>query len=408
MRVAKDGILLMNAGVAINAIFFVVHIVLGRFMGKVEYATVVSLMSLMTILGVPASAIQVVMARYVAEFSGANQAAIWVSIIRRALKKITLVGVIATAGWCLATPLLKTGLNAPSVASLIVVGFIAFISLYSPIVMGTLQGAAWFGWLAISRIATAIMRLVFAAAVVMLGFGVTPVLGAIGLSMLLGLIIGTWPFRKIVATTPVYPDLDTEPIYRYLWPVLFGQAITFVMMGADVILMLRFLPETELAAYGKAATLSRSVLFLIHPMSQALFPRAVRSARMPILIGTLLSTLGLGLVAASGLTWWGGLGLQAMYGMTDPLHESLVCLYAWGTLPLALTRILAEYLWARHRTGPVLCLLPVMLAYLVALFMFHETARDMMVAFSACSWVSLAVLSVLTFRKSNTPAGSVS
>ena len=43
------------------------------------------------------------------------------------------------------------------------------------------------------------------------------------------------------------PGFDTSPIYRYLWSVLGGQTIVFLMMNADLIFSARLLGQEDLA-----------------------------------------------------------------------------------------------------------------------------------------------------------------
>jgi O-antigen/teichoic acid export membrane protein len=392
LRLVRDSAVLVNASLITGFLYLLVHPILGRSMDKVDYAGFVQLMGLLAVLGVPSNATRVAISRYVAEFAQGRQVELWVAVVRRALWRLTMWGGLALVLWLLATGPLQRALHAPSRVSVAILGITAFISLYSPVVQGTLQGAMRFQWFSFAILSAALRRVLFAGATAMAGGTIDLVLGGVALSMLAGVLVGAWPFRRILRETPVIPSFDTAPIYHYLWPVLAGQTAVFLLVNTDLILSARFLPDEALAAYGKASTLSRTVLFLSQPIALAMFPRAVNSPRLRVLLGPLSFAFLISLAGAVALTLYPSLPMRLMYRVVDAHYDHLTRLYVWAALPHAMVMFIAQYLWARHQTKRVLLLLPVLALYLAALWCWHDSAETIIGVLTAAGWVSLAIM----------------
>ncbi len=386
--------MLVNASALTGFLYLLVHPILGRTLAPVDYAGFVQLMGLLAVLGVPAGAVRVAISRYVSEYAHGSQVQRWVTVVRRALHRAAWVGLLALLAWSLASGWLADLLHAPSRTALLLLGVMGFISLFTPIMQGTLQGAQWFGWFALASLTGGVMRLLLAGGAGLLDGGVGMVLVAVTLSLLCALLISWWPFRRLMRDTPVLPDFDTRPIYRYIWPVLAGQGAVFLLVNADIIFSARFLKGDELAAYGKVATLSRTVMFLSQPVALAMFPRAVTSPRLRVLMGPLAFAFLISLAGAVLLYLAPSLPMRLMYRVSDPYYDQLTRLYVWAALPHAMVMFTAQYLWARHQTRGVLMLIPVLALYLVALWHRHDTPETMIGILTMAGWISLALIAI--------------
>jgi O-antigen/teichoic acid export membrane protein len=401
-RFVWDSGLLVVMGAATGLLYMVTQSVLGRMMGEVDYAQVVALLGLLNVLSLPASAMQLTMARYVAEHAQQNAVQIWVTIFKRALRRVGLFSLSGFLLWGLFSGVLQEFFNAPSILSIIILGLMALTRLFSPIISGALQGGSSFGWLASLGVSDALFRLLFCVTAFFVGARTDGVLGAIAIATLFSLSLGCIPFRRVVAQTPAIEGYDTRPIYRYLWPVLLGQGAMLLLMNGDVMFSAKFLDGKELAVYGKAATLSRMILFLAQPVAIAMFPRAVNSSNRILFFGPFLFALLTSVAAALVISLFPIFPMKLMYGVSDPVYLQTAGLYVWAALPLSLSGIATKYLWARHRTGRALLLLPVVAVYFLLLFLFHETPKQMIGCLAIGGWSSVAVLigSVFTGSRS--------
>lgn len=375
-RMAWDSVLLIVGNALIGFLYLLVHAVLGRVMTPLDYASVVSLLGLLNILSLAANAVQITMARYAAEYAEKGQHGLWIFIVRQVAWRITQIGLGSLLVWAGLSFWLCPFLAAPSVASLWALGLVAYVTLYTPVLNGTLQGSHKFGWFIGAGLTMAVGRVVLGGMAGYVGGSVTLVLLAIAISVVAALVVGYLPVGKIIrgvklpATAP-----SMRSVYHYIWPVALGQCALFVLMNADLVFAPRFLSGETLAVYSKAAMLSRSILFLPLPVAIAMFPRAVNSDNWRLLAGPLLLAVGLLVFAALVLSFAPGLLLNLMYGVGGVAYSQIISLYIWAAMPLALLNVVVQYLWARDRIMVVLWLVPVAGGYVAALFLGHQSVQ---------------------------------
>ena len=397
-RFTWDTLILFIGNGITSFLFLLFHMLAGRKMAGEAYAEFVAMIGLLNVLTVPAGVMQLTMARHIAERDQKSTAEAWLLLVRRGLSGVTRWGLLALCVWCAVSPWLRSGLRASSSANVVMVGVIAFVFLYTPILGGALQGSRRFGWFVSSGIGVAVSRLLLVIPVLWMGGGVATVLGVVAASYIMGLIVSYWPLRGIEPAESPDRLPSSGAVHRYFWGVLIGQLALFVLIQADLILSPRLFQGETLAAYGKAATLSRIVFFLPLPIITAMFPRAVTSANPRILFAPLLATLLVTLAAAAVLTLFPVLPMRFMYGVCDPIHVELIRRYVWAAIPLALISILSPYLWARQGGWPTLWIIPVMLAYVLALLVGSVTPQQVILYLFVAGAAAFVVLLAITPR----------
>ena len=396
-RFTWDAFILFAGNGVTSVLFLLFHMLAGRQMRGEDYAEFVAMIGLLNVLSVPAGVMQLTMARHIAERDRLSTVEAWLLLVRKGLRGVTRWGLLALGIWCLGSPLLRSGLHASSVANVVMVGVIAFVFLYTPVLNGALQGSRRFGWFVSSGIGVALSRLLLVLPVLVFRGGVSAVLGAVAASYAAGLLISYWPLRGM-APGPSSALPSSREIHRYFWGVLIGQTALFALIQADLIFSPRLFQGEILAAYGKAATLSRIVFFLPLPIITAMFPRAVTSANPRILLAPLLATFLLTVAVAAALTLFPALPMKIMYGVCDPIHLELIRLYVWAAIPLALISILSPYLWARRGVWATLWILPVTGIYLLALLGGQITPVKLILYMLVAGFAALLLLLGLAFR----------
>jgi len=87
--------------------------------------------------------------------------------------------------------------------------------------------------------------------------------------------------------------------------------------------------------------------------------------------------------------------IKLIYGTADPVCLALVRKYVWAVIPLALSMILPQYLWARHKPWIVLWLVPAAIIYIGLLFVHHDSPEQMISCLFVGGWLSLIILGIL-------------
>lgn len=396
-RFTWDTFILFAGNGVTSVLFLLFHMLAGRQMRGEDYAEFVAMIGLLNVLSVPAGVMQLTMARHIAERNRLSTVEAWLLLVRKGLSGVTRWGLLALGLWGLASPFLRSGLHASSVANVAMVGAIAFVFLYTPVLNGALQGSRRFGWFVSSGIGVALSRLLLALPVLFFRGGVAAVLGVVAASYGVGLLISYWPLRGL-RPEPSSALPSSREIHRYFWGVLIGQTALFALIQADLIFSPRLFGGDVLAAYGKAATLSRIVFFLPLPIITAMFPRAVTSSNPRILLAPLLATLLMTFAVAAALTLFPAWPMKIMYGVCDPIHLRLIRLYVWAAVPLALISILSPYLWARKGVWSTLWIVPVTGAYGLALLRGPIAPEQLIAYMLSAGLAALLLLLGLAFR----------
>ena len=402
-RFGWDAGLLFAGNGATSFLFLLFHMLAGRRMAGADYGEFVAMVGLLNVLSVPAGVMQLTMARCIAERAGASAEAAWLGLVRVGLRGVTRWGLAALALWWLASWPLRAALNASSAANVAMVGTIAFVFLSTPVLGGALQGSRRFGWFVASNMGVGISRLLLAVPVLWAGGSVAAALGVVAASFAVGVAVSYWPLRGEAAQGAAAAPPDARELHRYFWGVLLGQFALYALIQADLIVSPRLFSGEVLAAYGKAATLSRIVFFLPLPIIIAMFPRAVASANPRILLAPLAATLGMTVAAAAALSLFPEWPMRIMYGVADPLHLGLMRRYVWAAIPMALLSVLSPYVWARREVGATLWIWPVTAAYLGVLLVRGATPEGLVLAMLCAGCAALGVMALVVrkvFRES--------
>lgn len=390
-----SGLLVVTGGVS-GLLFAIFHATMKRMLGEVDYASVVALLALLNVLSLPVNALQMTISRFVAEHVHSDAVEVWVTIYKRAIRRITMIGLVAVVVWALFAEPLRRFFAAPSILSIIILGVIAVVRLYKPVINGVLQGAQRFEYLALCRLLNPAFRLVLSVLVVWMGGRVAGVMGAVAVGIALSLVPGLIPFRRRILDVKPIDGYSTAHIYRYLFPALLCQGALLLLMNSDVMFFKRFLYGEFKAlgpAYAQAAMLSRVVFLLSRPLTGAMFPRAVNSSKFGVFFGpfsvALLISAGLALL----LSFFPEIPFRLMYGTDDPDCFRIVRMYVWAALPLSLVGMTMKYLLARHQVRSALVIVGPCALYLILLFFFHRTPLQIISCLAVGSWGSLLLLS---------------
>ena len=149
---ARNSLILFSGSMVNNILSYIFHLVVGRMVSVTVYGETESLISLMTIIAVPAGTLVMVMTKYAAECKAHNDKKRSYELLRYFNKKIMRYGVPLFLVTILLTPYISRFLNIKSNIPLIIVWVSMLLSLFSSGVSGTLSGWQKFkesGWAAI-------------------------------------------------------------------------------------------------------------------------------------------------------------------------------------------------------------------------------------------------------------------
>lgn len=382
--------LLFTMLMANNLCNYLFHALASRSLGPAEYGALVSMLALLTVLGIPSQALQTVMARRVsvAEAAGRpSQAVLKTStpqtgaLARQLLLRVLLAGAMLGLVLILVRRPLADFFRLSSAWPLVAVGLTIVVMLATPVLRGVLQGLQRFGQLGANLLADGLGRLLFGGLLLALGAGAAGAVSASAAGCALALVLAAAALRPLFAAPaggkagqpPVFADA-----YAELLPVTAVFGAFLLLSTLDVLAVKHFFPPESAGYYSATSMVGKAFLFLPLAVANVLFPkvsarRAQSRPAFPLLRHSLIIT-GLALLACAALAWWlAPWVVWTLFGraFVQPLTLTLVRGFGLAFTPLALVYLLIQYHLAAENRRFLWLLaadLPVLLAGLI---LFH-------------------------------------
>jgi len=253
------------------------------------------------------------------------------------------------------------------------------LSLWAPMVAGVLQGRQDFFSIGWSAILGGVCRVGVAATLVLaVGAGAAGMMAGALAGMAVATGIALWQTRDLWSLPR--ERFDGKSLVRQIMPLVLGFGVCQFMFTADTMFAKAFFTGQEMAPYGAAGTLSRSLMWLVLPLAAVMFPKIVHSSAK----SEKSNLLGLVLLGTAVLSICGGLGLSLIgpwlverAGIFPATYVKpmavLLPWYALAMVPLALANVLINDLMARgrFRVVPAMVLLVVVYGFTVPYILNH-------------------------------------
>jgi O-antigen/teichoic acid export membrane protein len=269
------------ASVVATGLNYVFLLAAGRLLGSNDYGALAALLGLLTVVLLPAGAVQLAVSREVSRRLALDDAQGAAAFGRAALR----LGLFATAplvalALALVAPVDEL-LNIGSSAAVALAAVAVSVAFVLPLSMGLLQGYQRFQAVATLYVLPFAVRLVLLAVLVAwagyeLEGGVFAALAGALATAAVALWLVHEPLKR--GAHAIRPAL--APFLRYLWPVVIGLLGIAVLTNEDLLVVkARFSPD-DAGDYAAASAFARVAFFLPATILTVLFPRtAARQAR---------------------------------------------------------------------------------------------------------------------------------
>lgn len=413
-RLVKGSTLLFASLMVGNALNVAYTFLMARLLSPAEYASLIALLSLFIVVGLPSGTIQTVVVRFVAIADAATDQRRIREIVTGLLWRLVPVAATATVAVVLAAGPLAAFLQLERVTPLMLIAPLFGMTLLLPVLRGALQGVQRFGVLAILGLIDIGFKVLLGVGLVWLGFGVSGAIVAMLVGMLVGLLLSGLPLLATVRggrerSTSVSPGhlpagQGLGDLWRFSLPTLFTLGGLYSMVTLDAVLVKHYFAAEVAGLYAVLSVTGRSFFWLSSAVTLVLLPVvAHRSSRAQS-------------ERATGGTFWWSVGLVALLSLTGEAvfylaptqvigllfgvrygeAASLLALYGWSAVCLALANVALHYLLAQGRkiTGVVAPLCAAGQITLVTRFHadIHQVVAALVVANAALLVTSLALV----------------
>jgi len=358
-----------------GALMYAVHIVASK-MPKAEYGVFTALLQMLNQMAIPAAGLQLTFAQMTVAAVNDGRRAWLKGAMRSLLIGTFLFWLVIVALALIFQSSLLADYKIANPAALWVTLFLGLASLWSPILVGVLQGQQNFLWLGWSSMLNGLVRL-SAVTIIVLVLGGAAAGGMTGalIGMMAAMVIAVWQSRALWHGPA--ERFDWGSFLRKALPLTLGFGAVTYMLTQDMLAVQRFFPKDETGYYGAAGMIGRALYFFTAPLTAVMFPKIVQSAARAEKSSVLLQAVGatalLGGAAALGCTLFPELPLRLVYDQSFLKVAPLVPVFAWCMLPLTLAGVLVNNLLARERFAAVPFLVLVAVGYRFALQHRHES-----------------------------------
>jgi O-antigen/teichoic acid export membrane protein len=360
-----------------------------------DYGGVFAVVTLITLIGLPASAFTLLMSRATSRDRAVGQYAPSAALLRGGNNALILCGLAVAGVLALSAPMLAAYLSVPS--GLIFAGAVGIPFAFGlPLLIGEFQGEQRF----------------FAFATLLAGQALLKLMGALALGSLLGPVgiiggisLGTAAVY-LVALLVLRHKLSIEstlqwwrPAAAYLAVIVPSTLALAVLLSADVLIVKHYFPTREAGEYAAVAALGRAIFWGATGVAGVLFPKIVfresqRLSGSSLVSASLLLVIAGGLVGSAVLSLGSTTLLTAFAGTAYRDAAVYLPWYGLGMTLLGGAAVLIAVQQSRGKPAFLAMLVPLTLLEPVLLIAFHQNLMQVVQVVDVSMAVVLGGLTV--------------
>jgi O-antigen/teichoic acid export membrane protein len=374
-----------------NASNYVFHVVVSRLLGPKAYGALGSVLAVMFIISVPSSAIQATVARKVAALRPTASRERAAEICASYFRSLLPAGLAMSAALLALSPVLDHFLHLGSWETSLFMGLFVLPSIVGPAVTGALQGTLRFGPLAITQVGGMAVRLIAGVAIVGAGGGVP---GAVAASLLAQWVVVGLALSYLGGgqALRIRVPARTKALLGEVVPVVGGLAAMWLLIELDLILARHFLPPVEAGNFAAAGLLARAALFITGAVNLIVLPhfsqtrgRGEHAYRM--LLSSSAIVVGVGLIAALGLTFGGHLAVSLTFGHRFGGAVHLLPILTLAMVGFAVTNLVVYFqIAARSHLFHALWIFATIEGILISTF--HHSGEEIALVVLGSAWAA--------------------
>jgi O-antigen/teichoic acid export membrane protein len=384
-RIVLHNVLVSAGTLCAGLLGLAFQVVVSHRVPPAEYGAIFAIVTLLTLVGLPASALTLMMAREASRDRAHGHQAASAAMLHDGNRILLVVGLALAVLTVLATPLLGPFLNVRADSLLAAAVGLPFVLAF-PLLIGDLQGEERFVAYSAMAAGQAAFKLVGS---VLLGTLLGPIGIVLGISLAsaVSYLLTRALLRRKLAIKSRAPWF--RQAMTYLVILLPSTLALAVLVSADLLIVKHFFPVGPAGEYAAVVALSRGLFYGAAGVAIVLFPKVVfRQSRGSS--GSRLVWLSLGLVVAGGAAGLAILSVGARFFLTAFAGApyaggaSYLPWYAVGMTLLGAAAVLIATHQSRGERGFLVVLVPIALLEPATIVAFHQSLLQVAQVVDAC------------------------
>lgn len=402
-----SGTMLMVVGTnLVNGLNYIYHFLMGRFLGPAAYGELVSLFSIIGILGIVPVAMNLSITKFVSSQQEYSKIHSLIDYLQRRVIWVMLVAVLTS--FALA-PIIVEYLKLSHPANFILVSFILGITFSTFINRAVMQGLLLFPQIVFSSLIENLSKLLGGVGLVLLGWSVFGAMFALVLSGLISLGLSFYFIRGyLVGKVIDVPSL--KPLFIYTFPVFLHQLFVTSMISSDIILVKYFFDPISAGNYSATSTLAKIIFFAASPVLSVMFPLvssrlAKKQSFTKVFILSVLMTLAITVSLALLFVFFAPFAVWMLFGKGFGSASELLPLFSLFMILFSLNNLLIGFFLSVNKT--IITVIPLLAAFFQVLFIFifHNSLVEVLMISILTSALLLIILIVYSINERKTCFG---
>ncbi len=375
----RHGSFVFASTILVNAFNYLFHVVISRKIGVESYGALSSMIALFTVVSIPASIGQTIVAKYTAEFWAAGEIDRLRASMSGVLRAFFIASVAATALFAVASPTIGRALQIGDTPALLLFSLAIGANVLLPLLRGALQGRQDFGSYAVSIASEACGKALLGIVLVYAGFGLLGAVGGFAAGSLIALAYTTLACNlRFGKASRSEAPLDLRRLLQTAGGVSIATSVLTVIGFADILLVKHFLSPSAAGIYGAVSLIGKILFFVAAFVPTIILPKATHLAAIGRAPKMLLLEAALALGATSGV----GLALFSVFPARiveivagSSFAQAALYIFPYGAamMLLAATSVAVSYKIGLHRFDFVIPLIVVAVGEIATIIARHAT-----------------------------------
>lgn len=291
--------IIFAGGILGNLFNFLFNVLMSRNLPVSEYGTLISLISLITLLSIPAGSVIPTVVSVAGSFFAKSENDSVNSLYFKLLRPILTIGVLFVAAFTVFGNPIGKFLNIHESYFLVISSLIVAISYIGTLNTAFMQAKLSFTAISISSVVSAALKFSLGFALVIFGYGLNGALLAYLISFLTPIFVGVFILRKILFVRALKKvAIPTKSLVSFGIPSAIIILCLNSYISTDIILVKHLFTAENAGLYAGISLIGRVIYFLTAPIVTVMFPvitnRFSKNEDHKNILFTAISLVGLG------------------------------------------------------------------------------------------------------------------
>lgn len=378
----RNSAILFAGTMAANVLNYVFHLMVGRLVSPSDYGEIESLISLLTIISVPAGTLLLIATKYAADMKAAHNVPGTYALSRYLTKKVFLYGAPLLLIALFLTPFVRDFLNIEENLPILLLWAVMFLTFLSAATSGILTGWQKFANTSIVGVLSTVLKLLTVLLLLRMGFAVSGVVGSYVASTLFVYVAGLFLLKRFFQknTSEEQGEIAiTLPAMRgYVAPAFYGTLSVAILGNVDMVFAKHHLEASVSGEYGALSVAAKTIFFVTGVLTTVLFAMSAEESKQKKRGShTFHLAAWLTLLVATGsilfFSFFPEFVVSVLFGEKYLAVSHLLPWFALAAGVYSLANLFLQYLLSLHETRVTLFFLALAGLEILSLFFFGET-----------------------------------